>query len=143
MPVLPLMQMLAAADVISLHARLMPETRGMIDAPAIEAMRQGAGVFVNTARGELVNEAALIAALQCGYSWRGTGHLHGRTAARPTRRRVGMTNVVLSPHVAGQTKAAVLQVGLTAAQAILDELAGKRPDFVVNPDAYAARSARS
>jgi D-3-phosphoglycerate dehydrogenase / 2-oxoglutarate reductase len=141
-PVLPLMEMLAAADVISLHARLMPETRGMIDAPAIEAMRQGA-VLVNTARGELVNEAALIAALQ-------SGHLSGAAldtytveplpADSPLR---GMTNVVLSPHVAGQTKAAVLQVGLTAAQAILDELAGKRPDFVVNPDAYAARSARS
>jgi len=47
---------------------------------------------------------------------------------------------VLSPHVAGQTKGAVLLVGFAAAQAILDELAGRRPDFVVNPAAYAARS---
>ena len=55
----------------------------------------------------------------------------------------GLANVVLSPHVAGQTKGAVLQVGLAAAQAILDELAGRRPRFVVNPAAYAARSLRA
>jgi phosphoglycerate dehydrogenase-like enzyme len=52
----------------------------------------------------------------------------------------GLANVVLSPHVVGQTKGAVLQVGFAAAQAILDELAGRRPHFVVNPAAYAARS---
>jgi D-3-phosphoglycerate dehydrogenase / 2-oxoglutarate reductase len=51
-----------------------------------------------------------------------------------------LANVVLSPHVAGQTKGAVLQVGFAAAQAILDELAGRRPQFVVNPAVYAARS---
>ena len=138
-PVLPLVEMLAAADVVSLHARLMPETHGMIDARAIAAMRPGA-VLVNTARGELVDEAALIAALQ-------TGHLAGAAldtyaieplaANSPLR---GLTNVVLSPHVAGQTKDAVLKVGSAAGQAILDELAGRRPRFVVNPAAYAARS---
>ncbi len=141
MPVLLLMEMLAAADVVSLHARLTPETYGMIDARAIAAMRPGA-VLVNTARGELVDEAALIAALQ-------TGHLTGAAldtyaveplpAGSPLR---SMANVVLSPHVAGQTKAAVLQVGLAAAQAILDEFAGRRPRFVVNAAAYAVRSPR-
>jgi D-3-phosphoglycerate dehydrogenase len=138
-PVLPLMEMLASSDVVSLHARLMPETHGMIDARAIAAMRPGA-VLVNTARGELVAEVALIVALR-------TGHLAGAAldtyaveplaADSPLR---GLANVVLSPHVVGQTKGAVLQVGFAAAQAILDELAGRRPHFVVNPAAYAARS---
>jgi phosphoglycerate dehydrogenase-like enzyme len=138
-PVLPLAELLAVADIVSLHVRLTPETRGMIDARAIAAMRPGA-VLVNTARGELVDEAALIAALQ-------TGHLSGAAldtyaveplaSDSPLRR---MANVVLSPHVAGQTKEAVLLVGLAAAQAILDELAGRCPRFVVNPQAYAARS---
>jgi len=140
-PVLPLMEMLAVADVVSLHARLMPETNGMIDARAIAAMRSGA-VLVNTARGELVDEAALIAALQ-------SGHLAGAAldtyafeplpADAPLR---SLANVVLSPHVAGQTKGAVLRVGFAAAQAVLDEFAGRRPRFVVNPAAYAARSSR-
>jgi D-3-phosphoglycerate dehydrogenase / 2-oxoglutarate reductase len=138
-PVLPLLEMLAAADIVSLHARLMPETWGMIDARAIAAMKPGA-ILVNTARGELVDEAALIEALR-------SGHLAGAAldtyaseplaADSPLRR---MTNVVLSPHVAGQTREAVLQVGLTAAQAIIDELGGKRPRFVVNPDAYDRRT---
>ena len=64
-PVLPLLEMLGAADVVSLHARLTPDTGGMIDARAIAAMKPTA-VLVNTARGELVDEAALIAALQSG-----------------------------------------------------------------------------
>jgi D-3-phosphoglycerate dehydrogenase len=138
-PLLPLPDMLAMADIVSLHARLMPATHGMIDAAMITAMKPGA-VLVNTARGELVDEAALIAALQAG-------HLAGAAldtyaveplgSDSPLRR---LANVVLSPHVAGQTREAVVQVGLAAARAILDELAGRRPSFVVNPDAYAART---
>ncbi len=141
-PVLPLPEMLAMADIVSLHARLMPATHGMLDAAMLKAMKPGA-VLVNTARGELVDETALIAALQ-------SGHLAGAAldtyaaeplaANSPLRR---LPNVVLSPHVAGQTHTAMVQVGLSAAQAILDELAGKRPAFVVNPEAYEARARRA
>jgi phosphoglycerate dehydrogenase-like enzyme len=138
-PVLPLHAMLAAADVVSLHARLTPETHGMIDARAIAAMKPTA-VLVNTARGELVDEPALITALQSG---RLAGAALDTYAAEPLpidSPLRQMANVVLSPHVAGQTREAVVNVGLTAAQAILDELDGRRPRFVVNPAAYAARS---
>ena len=137
-PVRPLREMLATADIVSLHARLMPATHGMLDASMIAAMKAGA-ILVNTARGELVDEAALIAALQ-------SGHLAGAAldtyaieplAVNSLLRR--LPNVLLSPHVAGQTRDAVVKVGLAAAQAILDELAGRRPEFVANPDAYAAR----
>jgi D-3-phosphoglycerate dehydrogenase / 2-oxoglutarate reductase len=140
-PVLPLRELLARADIVSLHLRLTPETAGVIDAVAIAAMKPNS-VLVNTARGELVDEAALIAALQ-------GGHLAGAALdtyaveplpATSVLRR--MTNVLLSPHVAGQTEAAVIRVGLAAAQAILDEFAGRRPDFVVNPLAYAMRAAQ-
>jgi phosphoglycerate dehydrogenase-like enzyme len=58
--------MLANADVVSLHARLVLATRGMIDASMIASMKPGA-VLVNTARGELIDEAALIGALQSGH----------------------------------------------------------------------------
>lgn len=137
-PVLPLPQMLSMSDIVSLHARLLPATQGMIDTDMIAAIKPGA-VLVNTARGELVDEAALIAALQ-------SGHLAGAAldsyaveplaADSPLRR---LRNVVVSPHVAGQTRDAVIKVGLAAAQAILNELSGQRPDFVVNPEAYAQR----
>lgn len=140
-PTFPLPQMLAMSDIVSLHARLMPETHGMLDAAMVAAMKPGA-VLVNTARGELVDEAALIDALQSG---RLAGAALDSYAAEPLAPESPlrcMPNVVLSPHVAGQTREAVAKVGLTAAQAILDELAGRRPRFVVNPEAYAARAVR-
>ena len=137
-PILPLREMMAMADVVSLHARLMPATHGMIDASMIAAMKPGA-FLVNTARGELIDEAALIGALR-------SGHLAGAAldtyaveplpADSPLRR---LPNVLPSPHVAGQTIDAVVNVGRAAAQAVLDELAGKRPAFVINPEAYAIR----
>jgi phosphoglycerate dehydrogenase-like enzyme len=51
-----------------------------------------------------------------------------------------MPNVLLSPHVAGQTGNALLRVGHVAVRAILDDFDGRRPAFVANPDAYIARS---
>lgn len=143
-PVVPLATLLQQADIVSLHLRLQPETAGVLDEAAFAAMKPGA-VLVNTARGELVDEPALIAALQSG---RLAGAALDTYAAEPLPdasplRR--MTNVLLSPHVAGQTAEAVQRVGHAAVQAILDELDGKRPLYVVNPDAYdvRARNARS
>ena len=137
-PGIKLHDLLSQADIVSLHLRLTIDNAGIIDADAIAAMKRGA-LLVNTARGELVDEPALIGALQ-------SGHLAGAAldtyaveplpAESPLRQ---MDNVLLSPHVAGQTDDAVLRVGNAAAQAILDEFDGKRPAFVVNPDAYAQR----
>lgn len=137
-PTVKLQDLLRRADVVSLHLRLLPGNAGIIDAAAIAAMKPGA-VLVNTARGELVDEAALIAALN-------TGHLAGAAldtyAVEPlpvTSPLRSMPNVLLSPHVAGQTGSALVRVGHAAVQAIVDEFDGRRPAFVVNPDAYAAR----
>jgi D-3-phosphoglycerate dehydrogenase len=135
---LPLLQMLPRCDVVSLHLRLAPGNAGIIDAAALAATKQGA-VLVNTARGELVHEAALIDALR-------SGHLAGAAldtyAVEPLPRTSPlrtMPNVLLSPHVAGQTEDAVRRVGDAAVQAILDEFDGRRPAFVVNPEAYGMR----
>jgi D-3-phosphoglycerate dehydrogenase len=137
-PALPLHELLPRCDVVSLHLRLTGQNARIIDAAAIAAMKPGA-VLVNTARGELVHEAALIAALR-------SGHLAGAALdtyeVEPLPRSSvlrRMPNVLLSPHVAGQTGDAVLRVGHAAVQAILDEFDGRCPAFVVNPEAYAAR----
>jgi D-3-phosphoglycerate dehydrogenase len=137
-PTLPLRELLGRADIVSLHLRLTPHNAGIIDAAAIAAMKPGA-VLVNTARGELVDEAALIAALR-------SGHLAGAgldtfavEPLPPTSELRRMPNLLLSPHVAGQTGSALLRVGHAAVQAILDEFDGRRPAFVVNPEAYAIR----
>lgn len=137
-PTVKLDELLRRSDVVSLHLRLVPENAGIIDAAAIAAMKPGA-VLVNTARGELVDEAALIAALK-------TGHLAGAALDTyaveplpPDSPLRSMPNVLLSPHVAGQTGSAMVRVGHAAVQAILDEFDGRCPAFVVNPEVYEVR----
>jgi D-3-phosphoglycerate dehydrogenase len=134
-----LAELLAGADIVTLHTRLMPGTAKLIDAAALAAMRPSA-LLVNTARGELVDEVALTAALHNG-SLAGaaldTFATEPLSADSPLR---AMPNVILSPHVAGQTADAVVKVALAAVDAILSELAGHRPAHVYNPEAYAIRN---
>jgi D-3-phosphoglycerate dehydrogenase len=130
--------LLAQSDVVSLHTRFVPGNAHLLDARAFARMKPGA-YLVNTARGELVDETALIAALSRG-TLRGaaldTYEREPLAKESPLRR---MPNVVLSPHVAGQTEAALRRVGIAAAQCILDELAGRMPQFVYNAEAYRNR----
>lgn len=93
---------LATSDVISLHCPLTPETRGMIDATVLAAMKPGA-ILINTARGALIDEAALEAALD-------TGHIGGAgldvapteppPEGAPILRLAARPNVIVTPHVA-------------------------------------------
>ena len=135
----PLRELLAAADVVTLHMRLAPATSGLIDRAALGLMKPTA-VIVNTARGELIDETALLDALREG---RIAGAALDTFAAEPLSDASplrALENVILSPHVAGQTHEALARVGIAAADAIIDELAGRRPANVYNPDAYTRRS---
>jgi D-3-phosphoglycerate dehydrogenase len=133
--------LLAQSDVVSLHTRLTAHNAHLIDAAALRRMKPGAFI-VNTSRGEMIDEAALVAALQSGTlggAALDTFEREPLDADSPLR---SLPNVVLSPHVAGQTDAALERVALTAADCILAELAGGRPAFVYNPDAYLNRPRR-
>lgn len=132
-------ELLAEADIVTLHTRLTDETTRMIDAAAIAAMKPGA-LLINTARGELIDEPAMVAALRSGkLGGAALDTFEQEPLAAGTDLR-SLMNVVLSPHVAGQTEEAVLRVGLAAAQAIMDDLAGRRPAHVHNPAAYERRA---
>lgn len=137
-PAVPLRELLGRADIVSLHLRLTANNAGIIDAAAIAAMKPGA-VLVNTARGELIDQAALIAALISGHLAGAALDTYAIEPLPPASELRSMPNVLLSPHVAGQTGNALLRVGHAAVQAILDEFDGKCPAFVVNPEAFAAR----
>ncbi|MFO1306283.1 MAG: hydroxyacid dehydrogenase [Burkholderiales bacterium] len=135
----PLDRLLRESDVVSLHTRLHADNARLLDAKAIASMKPGA-FLVNTARGELVDEAALIAALERG-SLRGAAlDTYESEPLAPSSPLRQMRNVLLSPHVAGQTEAALRRVGIAAARCILDELAGRTPPFVYNPEAYSHRA---
>lgn len=125
---------LAQADVVSLHCPLRPETHHLMDARAFAVLKPGA-ILVNTARGPIVEQAALVDALR-------TGRLHGvgldvlenepSDAANPL---FGLPNVVVSPHSAASSEEGLARMAVAAAQNILDGLDG-RPDpaMMVNPE---------
>ncbi len=126
-------QLFYRADIVSLHVPLTPETRGLVDAHRLGSMRPGA-ILVNTSRGELVNEAALVDAL--------TSRLL-RAAALDvfadepplTPRLLELPNVVLSPHIAGFTAESVRELTLQAVTSALDVLASGPNARIVNPEA--------
>lgn len=115
-------QLFASADVVSLHCPLTAENKNMINATSLGSMRDGA-IVVNTARGGLIDEAALADALRSG-KLRGAGldsfQVEPFTPGHPF---TALPNVVLTPHVGGVTADAYIGMGTGAAQNILDELA--------------------
>ena len=94
--------LLAEADIVSLHVPLTPETEHLIDAAALARMKDGA-VLVNTARGELVEEAALVAALKNGHLRAAGLDVFAQEPVAPDNPLLRLDNVVLAPHVAWLT----------------------------------------
>jgi phosphoglycerate dehydrogenase-like enzyme len=99
---LPFSELLPVADLLSLHLPLTAETTGMIGAAAFAAMKRG-GVLINTARGALVDEAALCDALTSGHL-RGAGlDVFSREPVSPDDPLLRLPNVVVTPHLAWLT----------------------------------------
>jgi D-3-phosphoglycerate dehydrogenase len=117
----PLDQLLAESDFLSLHTALVPETERIINAANLAKTKRGA-YLVNTARGELVDEAALADALRSG---RLAGAGLDVFAVEPPKNSplLGLSNLIATPHVAGSTAEAQEEVGTLIAQQVRDFLA--------------------
>ena len=130
----PLDQLLAESDFVSLHPPLSPQTRHLIGARELRLMKRTA-FLINTARGPIVDEAALVRALQ-GKRIAGAGldvHEHEPKVAAALRK---MPNVVLTPHM-GSAVASLREV---MANIVVDNIAaildGKPPPNCVNPEVF-------
>jgi phosphoglycerate dehydrogenase-like enzyme len=131
-------ELLPVADVVSIHVPLSDASRGMFGAAQFDAMKPGA-VFVNTARGGLVDQDALLAALD-------RGHLTGAgldvTTPEPLpadHPLLARDDVVVTPHVASATrdgKARTFRIAFEQAMAAVE---GRRPEYLVNPEVWEQR----
>lgn len=119
----PLDELYARADVVSLHCPLTEDNRGMINRYTLSLFKEGA-IFVNTARGGLVDEAALVEALNAGKLYAAgldSFEVEPFVGGHPF---CEVPNLILSPHVGGVSDAAYVNLGLAAARNVLAEVTG-------------------
>lgn len=124
-------ELLARADVVSLHCPLTPETRHLVDAAALRAMKPGA-YLVNTTRGPVVDEAALADALEAGeIAGAALDVFEKEPEVEP--RLLGRDDVVLSPHLGSATVETRTAMAVLAARNVAAVLAGRPPLTEVKP----------
>ncbi len=133
-----LADLLAEADVVSLHAAVTPETAGLIGAAQFGAMKEGA-IFINSARAQLHDTDALVMALQSGaLAGAGLDHFVGENL--PVDHPLcSMPNVVLTPHIGGATWDTETRHSTSIAEGLATLFAGGRPDNLVNPEVVEGR----
>ena len=113
-------EVIAGSDYITLHVGLTPQTAGVINAKSLALMKKGVRI-INCARGELVDEAALVAALK-------SGHVSGAAlyvfTVEPPKDSpyAALDNVILTPHIAGSTAEAQEAVGIQIAMQVREYL---------------------
>ncbi|MEN9560438.1 MAG: hypothetical protein RLZZ502_1649, partial [Pseudomonadota bacterium] len=119
LPVLALADLLPRCDIISLHCPLTPATRGLIGAREL-AMMSANAILVNTARGGLVDEAALAQALHAGQIFAAGIDSFAQEPLPIHSALCASDRVLLTPHIAGVTLQSARQVALQTAQNIID-----------------------
>lgn len=122
--------LLADSDFISLHVPLLPETRGLFDAPKFYRMKPTA-FLINTARGPVVEEAALVAALEAGKIAGAALDVYEQEPfIHPGLKRA---NVVLAPHLASASLETRTKMAVMAANNVVALFKGQMPQNMLNP----------
>jgi phosphoglycerate dehydrogenase-like enzyme len=128
-------ELLSQSDFVSLHTPLMPETQGMIGEEALRKMKPSA-ILINTSRGPVVDQPALVRALQEG--WISAAGLDVTTpeplpSDHPLYK---LPNCVILPHIGSATRNTRRRMAERAAENLLAGLSGKRLPYCFNPEVY-------
>lgn len=131
-------ELLSGSDIVSLHAPLLPQTTGMIGAAELSLLRDGA-VLVNTARGALVDQAALIRELSTG-RFRAVIDVTDPEVPDPDSPLWSLPNVVLTPHVAGSRGLELRRIGDRAVDEVERFARGESLGFEVSRARYSTNA---
>jgi D-3-phosphoglycerate dehydrogenase len=124
-------ELLATSDFVSLHAPALPQTQNIINAQTLGQMKRGA-YLINTARGELVDEEALVNALRGGQIAGAALDVFKQEPPPRDHPLLALPNVIATSHVAGVTRQSAQRMAALAADNIVAVLRGERPPYPVN-----------
>jgi len=130
-------ELLQRSDFVSLHVPLTPETHGIVDESVLRRMKASA-FLINTARGGLVDTAALARALREGWIAGAGLDVLPREPIGADDPLLGLDNVVLTPHVALYSEESLAELRRRTAQSVIDVLAGRAPEHLANAEALMA-----
>jgi D-3-phosphoglycerate dehydrogenase len=133
-----LLELASRVDVLSIHVPLGPETHHLIDAEVLGALKPGA-LLINCSRGPVVDEQALIRALQSGRLAGAGLDVYDPEPPTPSNPLFQLDQVVLTPHVASCTHEGRQRMGLTVVEDVLRALRGERPNYLANPQVWPHR----
>ncbi|HEV2315160.1 MAG TPA: D-glycerate dehydrogenase [Candidatus Acidoferrales bacterium] len=130
-------RLLAAADFVSVHVPLLPETRRLINASTLAKMKSGS-YLINTSRGPVVDEAALVAALEAKQiAGAALDVFENEPKVHPAL--VVRKDVILTPHIASASVETRTKMAVIAAENVIALFDGRRPPNALNPEVLAAK----
>jgi D-3-phosphoglycerate dehydrogenase / 2-oxoglutarate reductase len=130
-----LAELLPRAQVVSLHCPAIAETRHIINAGTLQLMPRGS-YLVNVARGALIDEAALLAALRSGHLAGAALDVYDPEPPAADHPLFSLPNTICTPHIASYTTASVRRMHVIACEQIASALRGERPANLVNTDVW-------
>jgi phosphoglycerate dehydrogenase-like enzyme len=133
-----LVELASKVDILSIHSPLTDTTRHLINRRVIQAMKPGA-ILINTSRGPVVEEKALIEALTSGHLGGAGLDVYEQEPPALDNRLFKMDNVALTPHLASFTDEGRERMGLMAVENTLRVLNGEEPSFLANPQVWEYR----
>src|SRR6266849_3501279 len=134
-PMPDMASVLRAADVVTCHTPHTPETHHMINAGSIAQMKDGV-IFINTSRGKVQDESALLAGLESGKIRAAGIDVFEEEPVSSDSRLLQRDNVIVSPHIAGVTEETTRGTAMQVAAEMLRVLRGEKPQVLGNPDLW-------